>query len=225
MVRAARSLVLTLAAVLVAVAAVGWLYLVRPPVFARPMLPEALPLDELPHKAGAPVVVFVAIWATAGLFLGLVARAARLERLTGGLLLALGVGALEFLTVGISLAVVRQVSLHQAFHAASSARSVYAPALLAGLGGAICCRPCASARPRAPLLLAWGVAAAAALGLADALAPSEDRTFLSALAPDAVRPITSALVGPLSLALLISACGLARRKRRAWQVSLALLGG
>jgi lysyl-tRNA synthetase class 2 len=225
MVRAARSLALTLAAALVAVAAVGWIYLVRPPVPTRPVLPEALPLDELPHKAGVPLVTFLMIWATAGLFLGLLARAARLERLTGALLLALGVGALEFLTVGISLAVVRQVSLHQAFHAASSARSVYAPALLAGLGGAICCRACASSRPRAPLLLAWGVGAAAALGLADALAPSEDRTFLSALAPDAVRPITSALVGPLSLALLIAARGLARRKRRAWQVSLALLGG
>jgi lysyl-tRNA synthetase class 2 len=225
MVRAVRSLGLVLGAVFVSVAAVGWLYLVRPPVPSRPMLPEALPLDELPHKAGVPLVTFIAVWAIAGIILGLLARTARLERLTGALLLALGVGALEFLAVGISLAVVRQVSLHQAFHTASSARSVYVPALLAGLGGAICGRAHTSARSRAPLLLAWGVAAAAALGLADALAPSDDRTFLSALAPDAVRPITSALVGPLSLALLIAARGLARRKRRAWQVSLVLLGG
>ena len=225
MVRAARNLALALAAAFVSVAAVGWLYLVRPPVPSRPMLPEALPLDELPHKAGVPLVTFIAVWAVAGIILGLIARAARLERLTGALLLALAVGALELLTVGISLAVVRQVSLHRAFDTASSARSVYAPAALAGLGGAICCRAYASARSRAPLLLAWGVAAAAALGLADAVAPSVDRTFLSALAPDVVRPITSALVGPLSLALLIAARGLARRKRRAWQVSLALLGG
>ena len=225
MVRAARNLALALAAAFVSVAAVGWLYLVRPPVPSRPMLPEALPLDELPHKAGVPLVTFIAVWAVAGVILGLIARAARLERLTGALLLALGIGALELLTVGISLAVVRQVSLHRAFDTASSARSVYAPAVLAGLGGAICCRAYASARSRAPLLLAWGVAAAAALGFADPVAPSVDRTFLSALAPDAVRPITSALVGPLSLALLIAARGLARRKRRAWQVSLALLGG
>src|SRR3989440_3910989 len=225
MVRAARNLALALAAAFVSVAAVGWLYLVRPPVPSRPMLPEALPLDELPHKGGVPLVTFIVVWAVAGIILGLIARAARLERLTGALLLALAIGALELLTVGISLAVVRQVSLHRAFDTASSARSVYAPAVLAGLGGAICCRAYASARSRAPLLLAWGVAAAAALGLADAVAPSVDRTFLSALALDAVRPITSALVGPLSLALLIAARGLARRKRRAWQVSVALLGG
>jgi lysyl-tRNA synthetase, class II len=225
MVRAARSAALTLAAIFVTVAAVGWLYLIRPEVSARPVLPDALPLDELPHKAGVPLVIFLAVWVAAALLLGLLARAARLERLTAALLLALGVGALEYLTVGVSLAVVRQVSLDQALHAVSQARVVYAPAVLAGLGGAICCRPYASARSRVPLLLAWAVAAAAALGLADALVPSRDRTFLSALAPDAVRPITSALVGPLSLALLIAARGLSRRKRRAWQVSLVLLGG
>jgi len=40
-----------------------------------------------------------------------------------------------------------------------------------------------------------------------------------------VRPVTNALVGPLALALLLAAPGLARRRRRAWQVSLFLLGG
>jgi lysyl-tRNA synthetase class 2 len=226
MARALRNTGITFVSVLVLLAATGWLYLIRPQAGRLgPSLPEALPLDELANKARLPLFVFLLVWACAGLLLGVLARAARLERLTAALVLALGVGTFEFLAVGVSFAIVRQVPLHDAFHAATRARAAYAPALLAGLGGAFCGRARASARSRMPLVLAWGVAAAGALGLADALLPSEDRTFLSTMAPDAVRPVTSALVGPLALALLLAARGLARRKRRAWQVSLALLGG
>ena len=224
MARALRNVGVTLLALLVLLAATGWLYMFRPQLRGvGPSLPLALPLDELANKAALPLLVFVAVWGCAGLLLGLLARAARLERLTAALVLALGVGTFEFLAMGVSLAIVRQVPLHEAFHSAGQARVVYAPALLAGLGGAICGRPRSSARSRMPLALAWGVAAAGAIGLADALLPSDD--FISSFAPDAVRPITSALVGPLALALLLAARGLARRKRRSWQVSLILLGG
>jgi lysyl-tRNA synthetase, class II len=226
MARALRNTSVTLVSLLVLLAATGWLYLVRPQVSGLgPSLPEALPLDELANRAGLPLLVFVGVWGSAGLLLGLLARAARLERLTAALVLAVGVGTFEYLATGVSLAIVRQVPLHQALHGAMHARAVYAPALFAGLGGAFCGRARSSARSRMPLVLAWGVAAAGALGLAYALLPSDDRSFLSTLAPDAVRPVTSALVGPLALALLLAARGLARRKRRAWQVSLVLLGG
>jgi lysyl-tRNA synthetase, class II len=227
MARAARNCGLTVLSLLVLLAATGWLYLVRPQLgeLGGPPLKEALPLDELANKAALPLLVFVAVWGIAGLLLGLLVRTARLERLTAALVLGLGVGTFEFLAVGVSLAIVRQVPLHAAFHVAGQARAVYAPALLAGLGGALCGRPRSSARSRMPLVLAWGVAAAGALGLADALLPSDERTFLSTLAPGTVRPVTSALVGPLALALLVTAPGLARRRRRAWQVSLILLGG
>ncbi len=40
-----------------------------------------------------------------------------------------------------------------------------------------------------------------------------------------MRPLAHALVPPLGLALLVVSRGLARRKRRAWQLALALLGG
>jgi hypothetical protein len=136
--------------------------------------------------------------------------------------LAVGVGTFEFLAMGVSLVIVRQVPLHEAFHSAGSARVVYAPAVLAALGGAICGRAQVSARSRRPLVLAWGVAAGGVLGLADALFPSNDGSLLSSFAPDAVKPITSALAGPLALALLVTARALARRKRRAWQVALVL---
>ena len=226
MARALRNASVTVLSLFVLLGATGWLYLIRPEVGGLgPSLPEALPLDELASRAGLPLLVFVAVWGCAGLLLGMLARIARLERLTAALVLALGVGTFEFLALGVSLAIVRQVPLHAAFHAAGQARAVYAPALLAGLGGAMCGRPRSSARSRMPLVLAWGVAAAGALGLADSLLPSDDRTFVSTLAPNAVRPVTTALVGPLALALLLVARGLARRRGRAWQVSLVLLGG
>jgi lysyl-tRNA synthetase class 2 len=224
--RALRNTGVTVLSLLMLLAATGWLYMIRPQ-FGRlgPSLPEALPLDELASKAGLPLLVFIAVWSCTGLLLGMLARAARLERLTAALVLAVGVGTFEFLAMGVSLAIVRQIPLHAAFHSATNARAVYAPALLAGLAGALCGRTRSSARSRMPLVLAWGVAAAGALGLADAVLPSGERTFLSTLAPNAVRPVTSALVGPLALALLVISRGLARRKRRAWQVSLGLLGG
>ena len=226
MARALRNCGLALSGLLVLLAASGWLYLIRLDAGStRPFVPEALPLDELAHKAGVPLVAFVAVWGAAALLLGLLARAARLDRLTAATVLTVGVGAFEFVAAGVSLAVVRQISFHEAFATATDFRAVFLPALLAGLGGAIWGRVRSSSRSRAPLLLAWGVAAAGAIGLADALLPAHDRTLLSGLAPDAVRPVTSALVGPLALALLVVARGLARRKRRAWQVSLVLLGG
>jgi lysyl-tRNA synthetase, class II len=226
MARAARNGVLSLVGLLVLLAAAGWLYLLRPSATRlRPAVPEALPLDELAHKAGVSVVAFFAVWSSAALLLGLLARAARLDRLTSAVVLLVGVGAFEFLAAGVSLAVVRQISFHEAFVTASAIRAVSLPALLAAFGGAIWGRVRSTSGSRAPLLLAWGVAAAGAIGLADALLPAHDRSLVAGLAPDAVRPVTSALVGPLALALLVVARGLARRKRRAWQVSLVLLGG
>jgi lysyl-tRNA synthetase class 2 len=226
MARAARNAALVLVGLLVVLSAAGWLYLVRPSAAGlRPTVPEALPLDELAHKAGVSVVAFFAVWSSAALLLGLLARAARLDRLTSAVVLLVGVGAFEFLAAGVSLAVVRQISFHEAFVTATAIRAVSLPALLAALGGAIWGRVRSTSRSRAPLLLAWGVAAAGAIGLVDALLPAHDRTFVGGLAPDAVRPVTSALIGPLALALLVVARGLARRKRRAWQVSLVLLGG
>ena len=49
------------------------------------------------------------------------------------------------------------------------------------------------------------------------------RSLVSALAPEHVHGISEALVAPLGLALLLAARGLARRKRRAWQVAVVLL--
>jgi lysyl-tRNA synthetase class 2 len=223
---ALRNVAVVAAGLSILLATVGWLYLVRISTGSgAPSVPDSLPLYELSHRAAVPLTVFLAVWSAAAFLLGMLGRAAQVERLTAALLLALGVGVWEYLSIGVSIAVTRQVPMHEALRTAGGLQAVYAPALLAGLAGALCDRARTSARPRAPLLLAWGVAAAAVIGVVDALLPSNDDGFLASLAPDRVHPLTSALAGPLALALLLTAPGLVRRKRRAWQVSLVLLGG
>src|SRR5207253_6135003 len=150
----------------IVVAATGWLYEIRPHVaLPGPPIPDSLPLDELSRHAAVPLLVFLAVWGTAALLLGLVARAARAERLTAGLMLALGVGGWTYLVTGVSLLIVRQVPADLAFRAAAGKEAVYLPAVLAGAAGALAGRARTSAKPRSPLVLAWFVAATGLLGV------------------------------------------------------------
>ena len=85
-----RAAVLTLAVIGVTVVATGWLYWLRASVagWPGPRVRDTLALDELPGHDSVPLVVYVLVFALAGLILGLVARAARLDRLAAGLGLA-----------------------------------------------------------------------------------------------------------------------------------------
>ena len=82
-------------------------------------------------------------------------------------------------------------------------------------------------RIRAPALVALAAGAAGAIGIASVLTPEfADRTrlvegILPPGWPEAARTLTLAF----SLALLVLARGLARRKRRAWQLAVALVIG
>jgi lysyl-tRNA synthetase class 2 len=225
-VAAVRLILAGAAGLVVVISAAGWLYVIQPrSAVPGPPVPDALPLDELSRRSAVPLLVFLAVWGSAGLLLGVLARFGRLERLTAALLLALGVGLWGYLATGVSLLVVRQVPAHEAFHAAATLRAVFLPALLAGLAGAICGRARTTSRPRAPLVLSVFVAAAGLVGVLDGILPKHGATLLDELAPDRVHPLTSALVAPVGLALLAAARGLARRKRRAWQLALGLLAG
>ncbi len=94
----------------VTIAATGWLYVVQPRhALPGPAIGDSLPLDELSRRSAVPLLVFVGVWAAAAFLLGLIARAARVERLTAALLLAAGVGAWSYLTAGVSILVVRQI--------------------------------------------------------------------------------------------------------------------
>jgi lysyl-tRNA synthetase class 2 len=157
--------------------------------------------------------------------LGLVAYAARAERLTAGVILAAGVGGWCYLATGASLFIVRQVPAHQAFHAAATERAVYVPAALAGIAGAVFARDGRTTRPRSPLVLSSLVAACGLLGVLDVVLPGERHALIGSLAPERVQGVSTALVAPLGLALVVAARGLARRKRRAWQVAAVLLCG
>jgi lysyl-tRNA synthetase, class II len=208
----------------IVLASTGWLYFLRPAV-PGPRITDGLPLDELSKHDGVPLLLLLGVWTAAGLLLGLIARSLRAERLTSALLLALGVGLWCYLADGVSLLVVRQIPAHEAFGAAATLRSVYVPAVVAGLAGAVTGRSRETVWPRSPLVLAVLVAATGGLGVLDGILPARPHTLLAQLAPERVQPIASALVVPLGLALIVLARGLARRQRRALHLSIAFLLG
>ena len=108
MARTFRATVASLAAFAIVLAATGWLYQIQPrSALPGPAVTDSLPLDELSRRSAVPLVVFLGVWGLAALLLGLVARAARAERLTAGLMLALGVGGWTYLVTGFSLLIVR----------------------------------------------------------------------------------------------------------------------
>jgi lysyl-tRNA synthetase class 2 len=222
-VRVARTTVAVPVALAVLVAASGWLYVLRPLVaLPGPVIHDGLPLDELSRRANVPFFLFLAVWAAAAALLGLVCRWARVERLTAGLLLALAVGGWMYAANGVSILVVQQIPADRAFHIAAAEQAVVLPAVLAGIAGALLGRVRTSARPRAPLPVAWLVAAVGVLGVVDAVLPQHRRSLVTALDPEHVHALSKALVAPLAVALLLAARGLARRQRRAWQVAVGL---
>ena len=223
----ARVIVIVLAIVLVTAMATGWLYLLRADVagWPGPRVADALPLDELPGHDRVPLVVYVMAFAIAGLMLGLVARAARLDRLTAGLTLAAGTGVWLLVVDAFCLFVVRQVPAADAVRAAARLQPVYVAAILAGAGGALLgkgTRPSATA----PRLLGWLVAVGGLVDLVSALIPRSGPTlgFMERLAPHVVFPAAHVLLVPTGVLLVITARGLFRRNRRAWRLAAGLLG-
>ena len=223
--RAGAILGAVLVGLALAVSATGLLYAVHGVSLPGPVVRDALPLDELPRQDGVSLLLFVAVWAPVAALMAGLARALRAERLTGAVLLALGVCGWTYASVGVSLLVVRQIPAHDAFLLAAHLRSVYLPGAIAGLAGAFLGRPRETTQPRSPLLLAALVAATGALSVLDGILPARPHTLLAQLSLARVTPVASALVAPLGLALLVVARGLARRKRRAYHTGLALLIG
>ncbi len=220
-VRPAAAAVLALG---VLAAATGWLYVVRPIVtLPGPVVRDALPLDELSHHGSVPVLLYLAVWGVAAVLLGLLARWARAERLTAGLLLGPAVAGWLYAVNGVSILVVRQISAHQAFHAAATEQAVVLPAALAGIAGALLGRSRRLSRPRSRLVLAWIVAGVGALAALNALFPEHRRSLVTALDVAHVHGLSKALVVPLAAALVVTARSLARGNRRAWQIAIALL--
>ena len=222
----ARVAAMVLAIVLVTSAATGWLYWVRAGVagWPGPRVADVLPLDELPGHDSVPLAVCVAAFAVAGLILGLIARAARLDRLTAAWALAAGTGVLLLAVDTVSLFVVRQVPAADALRAAARLQPVYIAAALAGAGGALLGR---SGRRGGltPRFLAWLVAAGGLIDLVSALFPHLGPALgsLARLAPGATGSAAHVLVVPAGVLLVLISRGLARRNRRAWRLAITLL--
>ena len=221
--RAGRSSAAALLSFGVVVAATGWLYVLRPSAsLPGPRFADALALDELSHRGSVSVPLFLAAWLAAALLLGLIGRWARAERLIAGLLLGFGVAGWLYALNGVSILAVRQISAHEAFHAAAAEQSVVVPAVLAGIAGALLGRP-GSGRARSPQVIAWFVAAVGVLAVVDALFPEHRRSLVTAFDAAHVHGLSKALVAPLACALVVTARSLARGNRRAWHVALLLL--
>ena len=224
---AARVTAVVLAIVLVSSAATGWLYWVRAGVarWPGPRVTDVLPLDELPGHDSVPLVVCVAAFAAGGVMLGLVARAAGLDRLTAAWALAAGTGIWLLAVDAFSLLVVRQVPAADALRAAARLQPVYIAAALAGAGGALLG---GSGRRggMTPRLLAWLVAAGGLIDLVSALFPRPGAAlgFLARFAPGVAGPAAHVLVVPAGVVLVLTSRGLVRRNRRAWRLAVTLLG-
>jgi lysyl-tRNA synthetase class 2 len=215
------AVVLSLAVLL---AATGWLYLGRRAVsIPGPPLRDALPLDELSHRASVSLPFYLLVWIVAGTLLGLLARWAGAERLTAALLLGPAVGAWVYAINGLSILTVRQIPAHQAFHAAAAEQAVAFPAVLAGVAGALVGRTRSDERPRSRVVLAWYVAGVGLLAAFDAVLPEHRRSLVTALDAAHVHGVSKALVVPIAAALVVVARSLGRGNRRAWQLALALL--
>jgi lysyl-tRNA synthetase class 2 len=214
-----------LLAFIVIVSAQGWLYELRGSTLTGLKVRDALPLDELPRHDSVSLLLFVGIWSFAGILVGLLARRARIERLTAALLAALVTGLWLLASTWVSLVVVRQVANRQAFHAAIHVPALYLAAGLIGLGCAVLARTDAQQSRRAPFVLAALVAAAGILDLASAATPElADRVkLIEGVTPNVVPGLASALIVPTGLALIVLARGLRRRRRRAWQLTVALV--
>lgn len=224
MVRVARGIAAVVLSLSVLVAATGWLYLARPAVHVPgSAVRDGLALDELSRHSSIPIVLFLGVWAVAAALLGVVARWANAERLTAGLLLALGTGVWLYVLNGVSILIVRQISAHEAFHAAAAEQAVVIPAALAGLGGALLGRSNSRSEPRARIVLAWLVAGVALLAAFNAVFPEHRRSLITTLDPTHIHGLAKALVAPLAAGLAVSARGLARGNRRALQVALCLM--
>ncbi|MFI5063957.1 MAG: hypothetical protein ACHP9Z_08270, partial [Streptosporangiales bacterium] len=227
---AGRTAAVIAAVLLVTTMATGWLYLLRPHLAAwpGPRVADALPLDELPGTDGVPLAGYLAAFAIAAVMLGLVARAARLNRLTAALSLAAGTGAWLLTVDAFSLFVVRQVPAGQALHDAVRVQPVYIAAALAGAAGALLGRGGRGGRPGGvtPRLLGWLVAVAGLIDLVSALIPRLGGALglLVRFAPQVVSPAAHILLVPAGVVLLLTARGLARGNRRAWRLAAGLLG-
>lgn len=223
----ARVASLSLAAVLVSSAAIGWLYWLRNPtaIWPGPRVGDTLALDELSGHSSVSLFVFL-LAASAGAFLiAFVARALHFDGLQIALITGAGVGAWLYLASSVSIYVVRQVPLGEAFREARGLEPVYLFGALVAIAIAIVARRPSGEQWVTRSLPSW----VALLGLLDFTVGTLPRSV------DRGKPVGGIFAGPVSpgartidvavgLLLVLCARGLGRRSRRAlWFATLLTL--
>jgi lysyl-tRNA synthetase, class II len=221
---ALRTGISAFAALAIALAATGWLYVMRP-IFSAPgpRVHDALALDELSSHGSVSLALYLLVWGFAVVLMGLTVRWAGAERLTAGIILGSATGGWLYVANGVSILVVRQIPAHEAFRAAASEQAVVIPAVLAGIAGALLGRGRTTQTPRSRIVLAWFVAVVGMLAALDGTFPEHRRSLVTALDAAHVHGLSKALVVPIAIALMVTARSLARGSRRAWQLALVLL--
>src|SRR5262249_30208536 len=119
------------------------------------------------------------------------------------------------------VAIVRQVSLRSALDTAVHVHASYVAAAAVAIAAAVLARPRAGVA-RTPFLVAAVVAPGGWLNLLHAILPGGDQGILHSMTPDAAGPLAHAAGVLAAIALLVAARGLARQRRRAWQVAVAV---
>ena len=201
-------------------AATGWLYVVRAGGLPGPRVREALPLDELAKHSSSPLLLFVAVWVAAG--------AARRSRPAGP------ASSARRRCSSRARHGARRLRRDRASRSRSPGRSrratpsrgrapgaVYLPARSWRSSVALIARPArarAGARPRSSR---WSSPPRRASSSSTRSCPASDEGLLRSLTPDAVGPARARRLRFAGLALLFAARGLARRRRRAWQLAVA----
>jgi lysyl-tRNA synthetase class 2 len=207
-------------AVAVALAATGWLYLVRPSL-PGPRIGNALPLDALARHDAAPLLWYVAVWGAAALVLGAYARWARIDRLTAALVLGVAAGAWTYLADGVSIAITQQIPAQQALDLAMTVKAVYVAAAVVAIGVAAVA-PLRHTSRRYATVVSFLVALTALLNVLYTILPGRRYGVVPSLTPDALWPLARAARAVTAVALLLAARGLARRRRRAWIVAVVV---
>ena len=128
---------------------------------------------------------------------------------------------MQYLANGTSIAVVRQVAADHAFDVAARLESTYLPATLVAVACALLAVE-RTRRDKTTLFVPTIVAVAGALDLVHVLLPGDAAGLMRDFTPDASGLSPRAAGAPLSVALLVAARGLARRRRSAWQVATAV---
>ena len=221
-----RFAAMSLGAIALSSVAVGWCYLLREHTrsWPGPTLKWALPLDALPHNDGVQAIVFVLIVAVASLLGGLLAKALKFDGFAIALSVGVGVGAWLYLATAVSIFIVTQDSLDEAFDVTRDVVPIYLAGALFALGVALVARRGTGERWLTRAL----PGAVAIFGLADLLSatlpPSiAERQILSGLLSAPSSPVSRTLEVGVGVILLLAARGLGRRGRRALVVAASMV--